>query len=98
MPATAIARQQSHLICGFGKHMRLVTACASLLHQIASRIAFESAAASQPHGISATTGLLSSPTPSTQMSTVSPGTTGPTPDGVPVRITSPGCSVIAELR
>src|SRR5690606_8962 len=33
--------------------------------------------------LSATTGVVSVPTPSTQMSTMSPGRTGPTPDGVP---------------
>src|SRR5688572_32841763 len=45
------------------------------------------------HGRSIT-GLASTPTPSTSISTVSPGAIGPTPAGVPVEMTSPGSSVI----
>ena len=44
------------------------------------------------HG--ATTGLRKVPTPSTTTSTTSPACRGPTPDGVPVEMTSPGSSVI----
>jgi len=40
-----------------------------------------------------TQGLLSAPTPCTLTITRSPGTSGPTPDGVPVVITSPASSV-----
>jgi len=42
----------------------------------------------------ATTGLTRAPTPSTSIVTTSPGSSGPTPAGVPVEITSPGSSVI----
>src|SRR6476619_1345846 len=46
-----------------------------------------------------TTGLLNVPMPSTVMLTVSPSSIGPTPSGVPVRIRSPGSSVItAEIH
>ena len=41
-----------------------------------------------------TTGLVSVPMPSMVMLTVSPSSIGPTPSGVPVRIRSPGSSVI----
>ena len=37
------------------------------------------------------------PIPSTVTSTTSPATSGPTPAGVPVRITSPGSIVITEV-
>ena len=40
-----------------------------------------------------TQGLLSAPTPCTLTIMRSPGTSGPTPDGVPVVMTSPGSSV-----
>src|SRR5581483_6155422 len=40
------------------------------------------------------TGLASTPIPSTSTSTRSPGDKGPTPSGVPVRITSPGRRVM----
>lgn len=46
---------------------------------------------------SATTGLRRTPTPSMSISTTSPGAIGPTPDGVPVRMQSPGWSVMASL-
>ena len=39
-------------------------------------------------------GLLSVPTPSSLTIMRSPGTRGPTPDGVPVVMTSPGCRVM----
>ena len=41
-----------------------------------------------------TTGLTRAPTPSISIVTSSPGSSGPTPAGVPVEITSPGSSVI----
>src|SRR5512133_1039030 len=41
-----------------------------------------------------TTGLLSVPIPSTSILTTCPGSISPTPDGVPVRITSPGSKVV----
>src|SRR6202140_4180123 len=40
------------------------------------------------------TGLRNTPTPATLTSTVSPATSGPTPAGVPVAMTSPGIKVI----
>src|SRR6478735_2340161 len=46
-------------------------------------------------GHALTTGLVSVPTPSIATVTLSPLTIGPTPAGVPVRMTSPGSSVIA---
>jgi hypothetical protein len=45
---------------------------------------------------SAMTGLLREPRPAMVTSTVSPGDSGLTPAGVPVRRTSPGSSVITE--
>lgn len=42
----------------------------------------------------AATGLRNVPTPLTVTSTTSPVASGPTPEGVPVAITSPGRSVI----
>ena len=48
------------------------------------------------HGIrhhASTQGLLSAPTPCTLTIMRSPGTSGPTPDGVPVVMTSPGSRV-----
>ena len=42
----------------------------------------------------AITGLESAPMPSISISTVSPGSIGPTPAGVPVMITSPGNKVM----
>ncbi len=50
-----------------------------------------------PDGHLSTTGFTRTPTPSTSTSTRSPGSIGPTPEGVPVRITSPGSSVMMEL-
>src|SRR4029079_12724871 len=44
-----------------------------------------------------TTELVSAPMPSIETSTSSPGCIGPTPSGVPVRITSPGSSVITDV-
>src|SRR5213076_1879046 len=49
----------------------------------------------QLHRCSATTGFRSTPTPGISTSTTSPATSGPTPAGVPVAITSPGSSVMA---
>src|ERR1700680_2909748 len=48
-----------------------------------------------PHGFvhHAFTGTVISPMPSQRATIVSPSTTGPIPSGVPVRRTSPGCSV-----
>src|SRR4029450_1907172 len=48
-------------------------------------------------GGSGTTSLARTPTPSTSTSTRSPGSSGPTPAGVPVRSTSPGSRVITRL-
>ena len=45
-----------------------------------------------------TIGLLTRPTPSSSTSTVSPGATGREFAGVPVRITSPGSSVMKRER
>ena len=45
----------------------------------------------------ATQGLLSVPTPSTFTMLRSPGTSGPTPEGVPVVMMSPGCSVMKRV-
>lgn len=42
----------------------------------------------------AATGLRNVPTPRTATSTTSPAASGPTPEGVPVAMTSPGKSVI----
>lgn len=42
----------------------------------------------------AATGLRNVPTPLTATSTTSPAASGPTPEGVPVAMTSPGKSVI----
>ena len=44
-----------------------------------------------------TTGLLRVPTPLTDTSTTSPDSSGPTPDGVPVMITSPASRVMTWL-
>ena len=42
------------------------------------------------------TGLVRVPMPSISILTSCPGSIGPTPDGVPVKITSPGSSVVYE--
>ena len=42
------------------------------------------------------TGLLSTPSPSISTDTTSPSAIGPTPAGVPVRMTSPGSRVVKE--
>ena len=42
--------------------------------------------------------LMSSPTPSMDVTTTSPGWQSTTPSGVPVRIRSPGCSVMKLLK
>ena len=42
------------------------------------------------HGLSALTGLRSTPTPGISTSTTSPGARGPTPSGVPVNTKSSG--------
>ena len=42
------------------------------------------------------TGLVSDPMPSTSTVTSCPGCIGPTPSGVPVKITSPGSKVVKE--
>src|SRR5438874_528697 len=46
---------------------------------------------------SAATGLVSSPRPATVIVTLSPGVMGPTPDGVPVAMMSPGSSVMTRV-
>ena len=50
------------------------------------------------HAGSAATGFTSVPTPSTVTATMSPGSMGAIPAGVPVAITSPGSSVTNRLR
>ena len=40
---------------------------------------------------------MSSPTPATVIVTLSPGVIGPTPDGVPVAMMSPGSSVMTRV-
>ena len=49
-----------------------------------------------PGGHAWTTGFMSTPTPSISTSTRSPGTIGPTPEGVPVRMMSPGSRVMID--
>jgi hypothetical protein len=59
----------------------------------------KSASRAQPQksaNYSSTTRFRSVPTPSTVISIVSPATTGPTPSGVPVAITSPGSRVMTS--
>src|SRR3954454_20924120 len=46
---------------------------------------------------SSSTGFVRSPTPSTLTVTVSPACSGPTPDGVPVEMMSPGSRVITNV-
>ena len=97
-PGRAQARGTDDRPAGRAVGLRPTTSSARVGDPVLRRRLGLAAAALAAHDVDRSrTGLVSVPIPSTVTETVWPSTIGPTPAGVPVRMVSPGSSVITRL-